>query len=73
MPTSAELGVKLQDERTAYATWLKSHTTDAGYDLTGEQVGEFNTRNETLAKMQGEYELALKIDASAAENQAKLG
>ncbi len=73
MATSAELSLKLNDERQAYAKWLADNTTEAGYNLDGLGVAEFNTRNESLAKMQGDYELALKIEKSAAENAAALG
>lgn len=73
MATSAELGIKLNTERTAYATWLAEHkAADGSYDLTGDQVGEFHKRNDAIAAMQGEYETALQVEKAAAETEAKL-
>ena len=72
MATSAEIGLKLDTERRAMAAWYAGFKTDAGLDMTAEQVGEFNTRNEALAKMQGEYAALLTAEKGAAENEAKM-
>lgn len=73
MATSAELGIKLNSEREAYASWLASHKAEDGsYDLTGDQVTEFHTRNDAVAEMQKSYETALMVEKSAAEVAAKL-
>lgn len=74
MATSAELGQKLDTQRREFDTWLKQHRTeDGGFTEANEFLTEFNTRNETLAKMQGDYEQALKVETVAAQNEAKLG
>src|SRR3990167_5930773 len=72
MATSAELGLKLTDERQQHAAWLAGFKKDDGYDMTAEQVGEFNTRNKALETLQKEYDDALVVEKSAAENAAKL-
>jgi HK97 family phage major capsid protein len=74
MATSADIGQKLDAERRSMDAWLKQHRTeDGGFTQANEFLTEFNTRNETLAKMQGEYETALKVESVAAQNEAKLG
>lgn len=74
MATSADIGQKLDVERRQFDAWLKQHRTeDGGFANANEFLTEFNTRNETLAKMQGEYEAALNVERVAAENEAKLG
>ena len=72
MATSAELGLKLTDERQQHAAWLAGFKKDDGYDMTAEQVGEFHTRNEALETLQKSYDEALVVEKSAAENAAKL-
>jgi HK97 family phage major capsid protein len=74
MATSADIGQKLDAERRSMDAWLKQHRTeDGGFTQANEFLTEFNTRNDTLAKMQGEYESALKVESFAAQNEAKLG
>jgi HK97 family phage major capsid protein len=74
MATSADIGLKLEAERQATAAWLKQHQTeDGGYVQANEFLTEFTTRNESLAKMQGDYESALKVEQFASDNAAKLG
>ena len=71
---AAEIGQKLDTQRREFDQWLKQHRTpDGGFTDANEFLTEFNTRNETLAKMQGEYETALKVETAAAQNEAKLG
>lgn len=71
---AADIGQKLDTQRREMDTWLKQHRTeDGGFTQANEFLTEFNTRNETLAKMQGEYETALKVESVAAQNEAKLG
>lgn len=72
MATAAEIGLKLDAERQAMATWYKSFQTDAGLDMTAEQVGEFNARNAALAEMQAQYTALLTAEKGAAENEAKM-
>jgi len=66
------LGLKLTQERQLHADWLASFKKDDGYDMTAEQVGEFHTRNDALEKLQKDYDGALVVEKSAAENAAKL-
>ena len=50
MPTSAEIGGKLDTQRREFATWLDQHRTeDGGFKEANEFLTEFNTRNETLS------------------------
>lgn len=73
MPLASEIGAKLDAERQATAVWLKQHQTpEGGYTQANEFLTEFNTRNETLAKMQADYEQALKVEQFAADNEAKM-
>lgn len=74
MATSAEIGQKLDTQRREFDAWLKQHRTeDGGFATADEFLTEFNTRNESLAKMQADYETALKIETAAAQNEAKMG
>lgn len=74
MATAADIGQKLDTERRSMDAWLKQHRTeDGGFTQANEFLTEFTTRNDTLAKMQGEYETALKVESVAAQNEAKLG
>ena len=74
MPTSADLGVKLDGERKATAAWLAQHRTeDGGFTDANEFLTEFTTRNESLAKMQSDYESALKVESFEADNRARMG
>jgi HK97 family phage major capsid protein len=70
--TSAELGTKLARERQAHGTWLAGYKKDGGYDMPADKVTEFHTRNDALAELQKQYEVALQVERSAAENEAKL-
>lgn len=71
---AADIGQKLDVQRREMDTWLKQHRTeDGGFTQANEFLTEFNTRNESLSKMQGEYETALKVESAAAQNEAKLG
>jgi len=72
MATSAQIGQSLTDKRQEHGVWLSQFKKDGGYDMSADQVAEFNTRNDELTKLQGEYETALTIEKSAAENDAKL-
>ena len=73
MATTAQLGTTLAQKRAEHAAWLAAHKNDDGqYDMSAEDVGQFNTRNDELDKLQQEYEQALKVEKSAAENEAKM-
>ena len=78
MPTSTEIGATLTSKRQEHGAFLAAFKKPAvdgkeqGYDMPGDKVGEFHTRNAELAKMQGEYEIALQVEKSAAENESKL-
>ena len=73
MPTSAEIGGKLDTQRREFATWLDQHRTeDGGFKEANEFLTEFNTRNETLAKAQADYESALRVESADADNRAKM-
>lgn len=74
MATSADIGQKLDTQRREFDQWLKQHrTADGGFTDANEFLTEFNTRNESLAELQGQYEKALQVETVAAQNEAKLG
>ena len=73
MATAAELGLTLDTERRAMKSWYDGFKTDNGLNMSSDDIQQFNTRNEALAKMQGEYEALLKAEAGASANEAKLG
>jgi HK97 family phage major capsid protein len=73
MPSSAALGLKLREARQEHGAWLAAHKTADGYDLTGDQVGEFHTRMKAIEALQGEWETAVAVEKSADENEQKLG
>ena len=73
MATSTELGTKLNQERKAHGEWLSQFkTADGGYYMDGDALTEFHNRNEAITAKQVEYESALAVEKSAAENEAKL-
>jgi HK97 family phage major capsid protein len=73
MPTAQALGAELADLRQKHGAWLASFkSADGGYDMSAEQVGEFNKRNDELAAKQAAYDMQLQVEKSAAENEAKL-
>ena len=73
MPTASDIGAKLDAERQATSAWLQQHKTeDGGFVQANEFLTELNTRTETLAKMQADYEAALKVEQFAAQNEASL-
>jgi hypothetical protein len=72
MATATELSGVLTTKRQEHTAWLATFKKDGGYDMPTDQVGEFQKRNEELDKLQGEYETALVVEKSAAQNEAKL-
>jgi HK97 family phage major capsid protein len=72
MATSAEIGQLLTTKRQEHVAWLATYKKGDGYDMPTAQVAEFHTRNDEVAKLQGEYDEALIVEKSAAENEAKL-
>lgn len=73
MATSAVLGTELANLRKQHGDWLASFkNADGAYDMSAEQVGEFNKRNDELNQKQAAYDQALLIEKAAAENEAKL-
>lgn len=67
-----EIGQKLTTERQAIKAWYDGFKTADGLDMSAEQVGELNKRNEALAEMQSQYENVLRAEKAVAENEAKL-
>ncbi len=73
MPSATELGVKLTTERQEFGKWMTDHkTADGAYDLSGENLTEYNRRNDALAKMQGDFDLQRKAEKDVAANDALL-
>ena len=73
MPTSAELGATLTTKRQEHGAFLAQYKKDDGYDMPTDKVGEFQTRNAELTKLQSEWETAVTVEKSALENDSKLG
>lgn len=69
---ASQLGLKLTAERKAHMDWLAGFKTAEGLDMPAEQIGEFHKRNDALAVLQKQYEDALLVEKSAAENELKL-
>ena len=68
MATSAELSVTLADKRQEHGAFLLALKDDSGgYDMSVEQVEQFNKRNDELTDLQKGYETALKVEKSAAD------
>lgn len=73
MASSMVLGGELTQARADHIAWLATHkAADGSYDMKGEALTEFHTRNDALAAKQAEYDAALLIEKSAAESEAKL-
>jgi len=72
MATATELSGVLTTKRQEHTVWLATFKKVGGYDMPTDQVGEFQKRNDELDKLQGEYETALVVEKSAAQNEAKL-
>lgn len=72
MPTAAQLGAALTAKRQEHGAFLAQYRKDDGYDMPSDKVGEFRKRNDELAEMQAQYEAALQVERSAAENEARL-
>jgi len=73
MATSATIGADLTTKRQEHGVWLTSKkAADGGYDMTADEVGQFNKRNAELGELQTQYETALTVEKSAAENDLKL-
>lgn len=70
--TAQDIGTKLNAERAAHVSWLATFKTADGYDMPSDKVTELHTRNASVAAIQGEYETALLVEKSAAENELKL-
>lgn len=71
MPSSAALALKETSERSAFAEWLSGHkAADGSYNLSGDNVAEFNRRNDALAALskerteQASFEKAADVNAS---------
>lgn len=77
MSTAAELGVKITTERQEFAKWMNDHkAADGSYDLSGDNLAEFNKRNSAIAAMQvdlGNQQEAEKAAARIAADLAPTG
>lgn len=73
MPSSAEIGLKITTERQEFAKWMNDHkATDGSYDLSGDNLAEFNKRNAALTVMQNDLSVQSAAEKAAAENEQKL-
>ena len=78
MATLAELSNTLAEKRREHGAFLATHKRDlpdgkSDYgDMPSDAVGEFQTRNKELIKLQAEYDLAEEIEKSAELNASKL-
>ena len=71
MATSAELSVTLADKRQEHGAFLSALKDDSGgYDMSVEQVEQFNKRNDELTELQKGYETALRVEKSASDLEA---
>lgn len=73
MSTAAQIGVKITTERQEFAKWMNDHkAADGSYDLSGDNLAEFNKRNAAIAAMQLDYDAQAEAEKAVAENGAKL-
>ena len=73
MATAMELGAKITSERQEFAKWMNDHkAADGSYDLTGDNLTEFNKRNSTIAGLQAEFGVQSEAEKAAADNATKL-
>lgn len=79
MATAAEMAVQVTVERNKFAAWMTEHkAADGSYDLSGDNLTEFNKRNSDIATLevkrstQAEAEKADAANAKALEPQGRL-
>jgi HK97 family phage major capsid protein len=73
MATAKELGVKITTERQEFAKWMNDHkAADGSYDLSGDNLAEFNKRNAAIAGMQLDFANQSEAEKAAEENERKL-
>ena len=73
MATARELGVKITTERQGFAKWMNDHkAVDGSYDLSGDNLAEFNKRNAVIAELQVQHTTQSEAEKAAQENAAKL-
>lgn len=73
MPSAADLGAKLTSERQEFGKWMTDHkAADGSFDLDGDNLAEYNRRNDALAKMIAAHTLQQKAEKDVADNEAAL-
>jgi len=73
MPTSAEIGTKITTERQEFGKWMNDHkAADGSYDLSGDNLAEFNKRNSALDALQTDLANQQAAEKAVGENETKL-
>jgi len=69
MATATELGVKITTERQEFGKWMADHkAADGSFDLSGENLTEFNKRNDALGEMQKQLGIQQAAEKAAGDN-----
>src|SRR4051794_29123628 len=73
MPSAQDLGLKITTERQEFGKWMADHkATDGSFDLSGENLTEFNKRNDALGEMQKALAVQQAAEKAAGDNAEAL-